>query len=196
MISHCSQLASKDIKDPAWKKLQGLIWREGYANGTLSVPLYEDVAPRLKQWHDERYTLVIYSSGSVEAQKLFFRYVDPNADLSSDGQDSVSQPEAEPEVGEKRKVDASTLDIAPEAPKKSKTGSQTDVTDATESKEVKTEDLNSLFSDNFDTVNAGPKTIATSYEKIVKALNKPADECLFLSDNVKGLYNLLMIISQ
>jgi enolase-phosphatase E1 len=177
------QLASKDIKDPAWKKLQGLIWRQGYADGVLSVPLYQDVAPVLKQWHEQEYTLVIFSSGSVEAQKLFFSYVDPDADLSSD----VEESKGEPEVGEKRKVADRTVDEGEEALKRSKTGPDSTETTATKPGGVNTEDLNHLFVVNFDTINAGSKIIAPSYETIVKELGRSAEECLFLSDNVNGI---------
>lgn len=53
--------------------------------------------------------------------------------------------------------------------------------------EAKTEDLNPLFSANFDTLNAGPKMEKQSYDKIAKELGmseKPRG-ILFLSDNVK-----------
>lgn len=186
VIDHCTQLASKDIKDPAWKKLQGLIWRQGYADGVLSVPLYQDVAPALKRWNQEKYTLAIFSSGSVEAQKLFFRYVDPDADLSSGDVGSARTHADELGVGEKRKAPARIVDGEEEANKKSTTGSESTDVSSAQSKQTKTEDLNSLFTANFDTINAGPKTITASYEKIVEELGKTAEECLFLSDNAKG----------
>jgi len=51
--------------------------------------------------------------------------------------------------------------------------------------EGKSEDVNGLFSDNyFDTVNAGPKAIKASYEKIARGLGIETREVLFLSDNV------------
>jgi enolase-phosphatase E1 len=197
LISHCQQLASKDIKDPAWKKLQGLIWRQGYADGVLSVPLYKDVAPVLRSWHEKGIHLAIYSSGSVEAQKLFFRYVDPDADLSntdeggSEGEEEVpvdykgSEEVGEPRIGEKRKA-ADIVDVIDESVKKSKIGSEKASLGDTTQKKVQTEDLNALFAANFDTINAGPKTVAGSYHKILKELEKTAENCLFLSDNVKG----------
>lgn len=160
LINHCLQLASKDIKDPAWKKLQGLIWRTGYADGVLSVPLYRDVAPSLEKWHEQKYTLAIFSSGSVEAQKLFFKYVDPKADLPST--ENVNEDQA------------------------SKNMKSAEPTGQEHAAKVETKDLNHLFSQNFDTINAGSKTIRSSYELIVKELGTTAESCLFLSDNVKG----------
>jgi len=53
-----------------------------------------------------------------------------------------------------------------------------------------TEDLNPLFEANFDTVNAGPKMVKESYEKIVKEMGKDVSEVLFLSDNVNGKSSL------
>lgn len=146
LVQHCLALAEQDIKDPAWKKLQGLIWRQGYADGVLAVPLFQDVAEVLKTWSGrDKFSLVIFSSGSVEAQKLFFRYVDPDADLDLSATEDAGK----------------------------------------ETKKVQTEDLNGLFVANFDTLNAGPKIVASSYEKIASELGVDATACLFLSDNVK-----------
>lgn len=50
-----------------------------------------------------------------------------------------------------------------------------------------TEDLNPLFSANFDTVNAGPKMEANSYVKIAREMGKGVRDILFLSDNVKEI---------
>ncbi|KAF2157404.1 2,3-diketo-5-methylthio-1-phosphopentane phosphatase [Myriangium duriaei CBS 260.36] len=46
-------------------------------------------------------------------------------------------------------------------------------------------DLTGLITDWFDTVNAGPKTEASSYQKIADALSTAPKDILFLSDNVK-----------
>ena len=43
-------------------------------------------------------------------------------------------------------------------------------------------DLNSLFSGNFDTANAGPKREASSYARITDAIGQPGERLLFLSD--------------
>lgn len=55
--------------------LQGYLWQAGYENGAYSTPLFEDVAPQLQHWHDSSKQLVIYSSGSIFAQKLLFGHV-------------------------------------------------------------------------------------------------------------------------
>ncbi len=61
-----------DRKTTALKTLQGLIWREGYAQGQLRGALFEDVLPALRAWQDAKIPAYIYSSGSVEAQQLLF----------------------------------------------------------------------------------------------------------------------------
>lgn len=62
----------EDRKHPALKQLQGLVWQEGYKAGTLKGHLYTDVPPILEKWKKEGLQLGIYSSGSVQAQKLLF----------------------------------------------------------------------------------------------------------------------------
>ncbi|WP_333680196.1 acireductone synthase [Dyella sp.] len=64
----------EDRKSTALKALQGMIWREGYEAGEYRAHLYPDVAARLHAWRGEGLHLYVYSSGSVPAQKLFFRY--------------------------------------------------------------------------------------------------------------------------
>nr|CAD7425751.1 unnamed protein product [Timema monikensis] len=61
-----------DRKTKSLKQLQGHIWRDGYKNGDLKGHLYDDVVPALKLWTQSGRQLYIYSSGSVEAQKLLF----------------------------------------------------------------------------------------------------------------------------
>ncbi|MGV3479319.1 MAG: acireductone synthase [Sphingobium sp.] len=62
----------EDRKATPLKTLQGLIWAEGYADGTLKGHVYRDAADALKRWHDAGIALHIYSSGSIAAQKLIF----------------------------------------------------------------------------------------------------------------------------
>ncbi len=64
----------EDRKEPELKELQGRIWREGYESGELVSDVYPDVKPALTRWQQRGLGLGIYSSGSVEAQKLLFRY--------------------------------------------------------------------------------------------------------------------------
>jgi enolase-phosphatase E1 len=64
----------EDRKSTALKALQGMIWKQGYEAGDYRAHLYPEVAARLRQWRADGLRLYVYSSGSVTAQQLFFRY--------------------------------------------------------------------------------------------------------------------------
>ena len=66
------RLMDHDVKATGLKQLQGLVWKSGFENGELQAHLYEDVVPALRQWSDAGLDLRVFSSGSVQAQKLFF----------------------------------------------------------------------------------------------------------------------------
>lgn len=61
-----------DRKTTALKQLQGHMWRDGYQTGQLVGHIYDDVPLALKRWSSGCSRIFIYSSGSVEAQKLLF----------------------------------------------------------------------------------------------------------------------------
>lgn len=71
----------RDEKITALKAIQGEIWQQGYAAGTLKSELYPDVAPALRRWARAGVKLFVYSSGSVAAQKLLFGHA-PEGDLT------------------------------------------------------------------------------------------------------------------
>ncbi len=54
------------------KALQGLIWETGYHKGDFYGHVYEDVHRQLRCWHDAGILLYVFSSGSVQAQRLLF----------------------------------------------------------------------------------------------------------------------------
>ncbi|EEB17075.1 enolase-phosphatase E-1, putative [Pediculus humanus corporis] len=112
-----------DRKTTALKQLQGHIWREGYEKGKLKGIVYNDVSQMLKKWCENDKKLYIYSSGSVEAQKLLF--------------------------------------------KNSESG-----------------DLETYLNGHFDT-EIGPKTEASSYVSIAKAVGLDCNQILFLTDSIK-----------
>ena len=62
----------QDRKIKPLKDLQGLIWEQGYRDGSLRSPMYPDVLPALREWRARGLELFIYSSGSVAAQRLLF----------------------------------------------------------------------------------------------------------------------------
>lgn len=63
---------TRDEKVTPLKALQGMIWRQGFESGALHGHLWPDVAPCLRAWARGGIALRIYSSGSVEAQRLLF----------------------------------------------------------------------------------------------------------------------------
>ncbi|KPJ18162.1 Enolase-phosphatase E1 [Papilio machaon] len=64
---------SADRKAGPLKQLQGLIWKQGYDNGDIKGHVYDDVSAALEQWKSvDGQKVYIYSSGSVQAQKLLF----------------------------------------------------------------------------------------------------------------------------
>lgn len=74
VLIHVRDLMAADLKIPYLKALQGYLWLSGYKSGELRCPLFSDVAPALKRWTEEGKRVVIYSSGSVAAQKLLLEY--------------------------------------------------------------------------------------------------------------------------
>jgi enolase-phosphatase E1 len=62
----------EDRKEPVLKAIQGRIWRAGFESGELKGHVYPDAVAALRRWREQGLRLFVYSSGSVEAQKLFF----------------------------------------------------------------------------------------------------------------------------
>ncbi|XP_073686071.1 enolase-phosphatase E1 isoform X2 [Garra rufa] len=63
-----------DRKSTALKQLQGHMWRAAYMTGKIKGEVYQDVVPAIRRWRHRGLKVYIYSSGSVEAQKLLFGY--------------------------------------------------------------------------------------------------------------------------
>jgi len=76
------RMIKADVKDTFLKLVQGRIWKESFESGSLKSHFYDDVVPAFEKWINSGLKIAIYSSGSVEAQKLFFRYSE-KGDLSS-----------------------------------------------------------------------------------------------------------------
>jgi enolase-phosphatase E1 len=80
-IPYLNWLMDRDRKSTALKSLQGKIWKAGFESGELKGALFADVPAALRRWASQA-TVAIYSSGSVEAQRLLFRF-STFGDLSS-----------------------------------------------------------------------------------------------------------------
>lgn len=66
------QWMDEDRKITPLKRLQGMVWKIGYESGELHSHVYDDAVRGLRRWHDGGLRLFVYSSGSIEAQKLLF----------------------------------------------------------------------------------------------------------------------------
>lgn len=67
-------LIKVDRKSTPLKSLQGKIWQKGYESGELESEMFEDVPRAFERWKSQNKTIAIYSSGSILAQKLIFKY--------------------------------------------------------------------------------------------------------------------------
>lgn len=81
-ISLLKKWILEDKKEKSLKALQGLIWDEGYKRGEIKAHVYDDVPVALKMWKDKGIKLAVYSSGSIKAQLLLFKYTQAG-DLNS-----------------------------------------------------------------------------------------------------------------
>lgn len=70
-----------DRKSTPLKTIQGEIWQEGYETGELRSDLFDDVPGAFERWESQGRMIAIYSSGSILAQKLLFRFTE-NGDLT------------------------------------------------------------------------------------------------------------------
>lgn len=124
-IAKLLQWIKEDKKETALKALQGMVWQEGYQGSALTADVYPDALKALQEWQAKGKKLYIYSSGSIQAQKLLFGHTAAG-------------------------------------------------------------NLNPLFSGYYDTTIGG-KLEKDSYERIVKDIGAPANDIIFLSDNIKEL---------
>ena len=69
-------LIDHDRKSTPLKSIQGMIWQRGYESGELQSSVFDDVPPAFERWKADGKTIAIYSSGSVLAQMLLFKYTD------------------------------------------------------------------------------------------------------------------------
>jgi enolase-phosphatase E1 len=75
-VAYCQFLIDQDRKSTGLKSLQGKIWDQGYGEGSLRSQLFADVKPAFERWVAAGKKLYIFSSGSVQAQKLLFGYTE------------------------------------------------------------------------------------------------------------------------
>ncbi|MCL1059378.1 acireductone synthase [Shewanella gelidimarina] len=66
------QWISEDRKATPLKTIQGLIWKQGYANGEFKGHIFPDFIEALDGYKQKGLRVYSFSSGSVDAQKLLF----------------------------------------------------------------------------------------------------------------------------
>jgi enolase-phosphatase E1 len=74
VVTELIRWIDQDRKATPLKTIQGLIWRDGYLSEYLLAPIYDDVPVCLRAWKERGVRLHVYSSGSVEAQRLLFQH--------------------------------------------------------------------------------------------------------------------------
>jgi len=72
ILAHLHHWLREDVKATPLKALQGMIWAEGFGQNRLRGHVYHDAAAGLQRWHAAGLRLYVYSSGSIEAQKVLF----------------------------------------------------------------------------------------------------------------------------
>ncbi|MGD8166230.1 acireductone synthase [Herbiconiux sp. P16] len=89
----------QDVKATPLKTVQGQIWAEGFERAEISSHFFDDVIPKLREWHGHGIGFAVFSSGSIASQVPWFRH-SPDGDLTTlitDFFDTVSAgPKKEP----------------------------------------------------------------------------------------------------
>ena len=88
----------EDRKETHLKQLQGELWRAAYADGSMRAHVYPDVRPAFERWTAAGHRVFVFSSGSVDAQRLIFGH-STDGDLTpylSGYFDTVVGPKREP----------------------------------------------------------------------------------------------------
>lgn len=67
-------LTEKNSDAESFKKLQGVVYAEGYAKGDLKGHVFADVATQLPLWANAKKRICVYSTGNVASQQLLFMH--------------------------------------------------------------------------------------------------------------------------
>jgi enolase-phosphatase E1 len=71
-IEQLLRWVDEDRKITPLKAIQGMIWEAGYRQGDFRGHVYDDAVRQLRRWKGQGIALYVFSSGSVQAQKLLF----------------------------------------------------------------------------------------------------------------------------
>jgi enolase-phosphatase E1 len=76
VIAQLEKWIDEDQKITPLKALQGMIWEEGYRQRAFTGHVYDDAVRNLRLWKERGIRLYVFSSGSVQAQRLIFGHSD------------------------------------------------------------------------------------------------------------------------
>ncbi|KAJ1952304.1 enolase-phosphatase E1 [Linderina pennispora] len=76
VLANVSWQMRADRKIGPLKGLQGYMWKFAFESGALVSVIYDDAFMAIRRWVEAGKNVYIYSSGSVEAQKLLFGHSD------------------------------------------------------------------------------------------------------------------------
>ncbi len=74
VVNYLEFLIDVDRKSTPLKSIQGEIWKAGYESGEIVSELFPDVFRAFERWRSSGKSVAIFSSGSVLAQRLIFKY--------------------------------------------------------------------------------------------------------------------------
>ena len=74
LFSYLEFLISVDRKNAGLKEIQGEIWKQGYESGDIKSLIFPDTLDFFQLIKKNNKQINIYSSGSILAQKLIFKY--------------------------------------------------------------------------------------------------------------------------
>jgi len=74
VVEYVKLMVKNDVKATGLKKLQGQMWEAGYKSGKLKGHVYPDFKPTMEWCKSHNVSVYIYSSGSIQAQKLLFAH--------------------------------------------------------------------------------------------------------------------------
>ena len=74
IIAYLLQWSKEDRKVIPLKTVQGILWETAYKTSEIKGHVFEDVPSRLMDWKNNGIRMGVFSSGSIDAQRLLFGY--------------------------------------------------------------------------------------------------------------------------
>ncbi len=74
IISYLLLWSKEDRKVTPLKTVQGILWETAYKTSEIKGHVFEDVPSKLMEWKNSGVRMGVFSSGSIDAQRLLFGY--------------------------------------------------------------------------------------------------------------------------